>query len=131
MKVLKVFGNFFSYIWWIIFLLSSLQSFITILTLIAGVKYVGRDCLFALITFSLSIGGFGYLFRKTLFKGNNFIKLILIVLVILFGVYVWPTPYKYMPSVDFYGQVTPFKIHRITGKGYIWRNGIWWEINKK
>lgn len=122
MKVLKVFGNFFSYIWWIIFLLSSLQSFITILTLIAGVKYVGRDCLFALITFSLSIGGFGYLFRKTLFKGNNFIKLILIILAVLFAIYVWPTPYRYIKINN-----NPARMHRITSKIEYYSGGKWYK----
>jgi len=45
---------------------------------------------------------------------NNIIKLILIVLVILFAIYVWPTPYKYMP---FEYCSRPLRIHRITGIG--------------
>jgi hypothetical protein len=56
------------------------------------------------------------------FEGNNFIKLILIVLVILFGIYVWPTPYKYMP----YRNGTPFRIYRITGRGELWIIGRGW-----
>lgn len=58
---------------------------------------------------------------------NNIIKLILIILVILFAVYVWPTPYRSMPN--YRGGGTPFRIHRITGTGEIWmRGGGWTEI---
>ena len=68
-------------------------------------------------------------------KGNNFIKIILIVLAILFGVYVWPTPYRNIssgypnPKKYYLGNDTkiPFRINRITGTGYIWINGIWRE----
>ena len=59
-----------------------------------------------------------------LFKGSNFIKLILIILVILLAIYVWPTPYRYMP--DYLGGKTPFRIHRITGTGEIWFRGTGW-----
>lgn len=57
---------------------------------------------------------------------NVFIKLILVILVILFAVYVWPTPYRNMPN--YRGGGTPFRIHRITGVGEIWRSGGWREI---
>ena len=57
---------------------------------------------------------------------NNIIKLILIILVLLFAVYVWPTPYRNMPY--YRGGSTPFRIHRITGTGEIWRGGGWKEI---
>ncbi len=33
-------------------------------------------------------------------KINNIIKLILIILVVLFAVNVWPTPYRNMPHLD-------------------------------
>lgn len=55
---------------------------------------------------------------------NNIIKLILVVLVILFAVYVWPTPYRYMPD-GISGRV-PFRIHRITGTGEAWFRGEGW-----
>lgn len=58
-------------------------------------------------------------------KINVFIKLILIVLVILFVTYVWPTPYRYMP--DYLGGLkVPFRIHRITGTGEVWFRGEGW-----
>ena len=65
-------------------------------------------------------------------KMNNIIKLILIVLVILFAIYVWPTPYKYIGSGYPYpedynirsGIKVPFRIHRITGKGEVWYPNI-------
>ena len=57
-------------------------------------------------------------------KINNIIKLILIVLVILFAIYVWPTPYRYMP--DYSGGKVPFRIHRITGTGEMWFRGTGW-----
>jgi hypothetical protein len=113
---------------WIIFILSLICSFMTIIDLISGVKYVGWDWLLVLIPFSLSICGFGYLFRKTLLKGNNIIKLILIILAILFAVYVWPTPYRNMPPLERYGSHIPFRIHRITGKGELWYNKGWTVI---
>jgi hypothetical protein len=53
-----------------------------------------------------------------------FIKLILILLVILFAVYVWPTPYRNMPP--FGGGHTPFRIHRITGIGELWYHSKGW-----
>ncbi|MBA7586727.1 hypothetical protein ES708_28732 [subsurface metagenome] len=55
---------------------------------------------------------------------NNIIKLILIVLVILFAVYVWPTPYRYMP--DYLSGRVPFRIHRITDIGEAWFQGTGW-----
>ena len=68
---------------------------------------------------------------------NNIIKIILTVLVILFVIYVWPTPYKYIGGgypyykkyrVDSSSKI-PFRIHRITGKGEVWSsNG--WEVAK-
>ncbi len=61
-----------------------------------------------------------------LFKGSNFIKLIIIVLVILFTIYVWPTPYRNMPN--YLGSKVPFRIHRITGTGEIWIRGGWEKI---
>jgi hypothetical protein len=80
-------------------------------------------------------------------EGNNIIKLILIVLVILFGVYVWPTPYRYISSgypgrqniitYDFlkegeipsqpYLKGNPFRINRITGIGEVWVEGKGWR----
>lgn len=57
---------------------------------------------------------------------NVFIKIILIVLVILFAVYVWPTPYRNMPN--YRGGSRPFRIHRITGTGETWTGGGWKEI---
>jgi len=121
---------------WIVFILSLIASSLTIIDLVNGINFVGWDLLFVIIPFSLSIGAFGYLFRKILFKGNNIIKIILIVLVILFGVYVWPTPYRYISGGYPYGYrfnlrdaKIPFKINRITGTGYIWRNGRWMETN--
>jgi hypothetical protein len=62
---------------------------------------------------------------------NIFIKIILIILVILFAVYVWPTPYRNMPSIDRYWVESspftnvPFRIHRITGIGEVWYKGEW------
>jgi len=55
---------------------------------------------------------------------NNIIKIILTVLVILFAIYVWPTPYRYMP--DYLGGTVPFRIHRITGTGEAWFGGEGW-----
>ena len=60
-------------------------------------------------------------------KINNIIKLILIILVVLFAVYVWPTPYKNMP---YYGGKIPFRIHRITGKGELWYERTGWSETK-
>jgi hypothetical protein len=57
---------------------------------------------------------------------NNVIKLIVIVLVILFAIYVWPTPYRYMPY--YRGTKFPFRIHRITGKGEYWISNNWIEV---
>ena len=57
---------------------------------------------------------------------KNNIKLILIVLLILFAIYVWPTPYRYMP--DYLGGKQPFRIHRITGTGEIWRWNTGWRV---
>lgn len=51
---------------------------------------------------------------------KNFVKLILIILAVLFAIYVWPTPYKYM-NIDG-GQ--PFRMHRITGKGELWFRSV-------
>ncbi len=76
----------------------------------------------------MSIGGFGYLFRKTLLKENNIIKLILIILTLLFAVYVWPTPYRNMNDIKYFGKNVPFRIHKITGVGEIWKGGGWVEI---
>ncbi|MBE3128415.1 MAG: hypothetical protein IMZ60_01920 [Actinobacteria bacterium] len=63
-------------------------------------------------------------------KINNFIKLILIIIVILFAIYVWPTPYKYIGSGYPFPQEynardsnIPFRIHRVTGRGEIWWYG--------
>jgi len=64
MKALKVFG-------WIIFILSLICSFVIINELISGGEYMGWNWLFVLISFSLLIGGFGYLFRKTSLKGDS------------------------------------------------------------
>jgi len=61
-----------------------------------------------------------------LLKINIFIKLILIVLMILFAIYVWPTPYRYMSNYS--GVNIPFRIHRITGTGEIWYSGRWEAI---
>jgi len=68
---------------------------------------------------------------------KNFVKLILIVFVILFAIYVWPTPYKYIGGgypyykkyfVDSSSKI-PFRIQRITGRGEVWTsNG--WEVAK-
>jgi len=116
----KVFG-------WIIFIISLICSFMIINDLILGVKYVGWSLLILLISFSLSIGGFIYFFRNFLFKENNFLKLILIVLVLLFAVYVWPTPYRYMPN---YHSHIPFRINRITGVGELWWGSRGWEKMK-
>lgn len=64
---------------------------------------------------------------------NNITKIILIVLVLLFAVYIWPTPYKYISSgypyhrgyfVDSSSKI-PFRINRITGKGEVWYRGGW------
>lgn len=60
-------------------------------------------------------------------KINNIIKLILIILVVLFAVYVWPTPYKNMP---YYGGKIPFRIQRITGKGELWYERTGWSETK-
>jgi hypothetical protein len=106
---------------WIVFILSLIASSLTIIDLVNGINFVEWDLLFVIIPFSLSIGGFGYLFRKILFKGNNIIKIILIVLVILFGVYVWPTPYKYMSKIS----DKPTRMHRITGKIELYYGGRW------
>ncbi len=57
-------------------------------------------------------------------KMNNIIKLILIILVVLFLVYVWPTPYRHMP--DYLGVKAPFRIHRITGIGEMWFRDTGW-----
>ena len=73
------------------------------------------------------MGGAKIMFVEWLFKGSNFIKLLLIILVILFAVYVWPTPYRNMP--DYLGKL-PFRIHRITGTGEIWTAGGWEEIRR-
>ena len=59
---------------------------------------------------------------------NVFIKLILIALVILFGVYVWPTPYRNMPP--YLGGHTPFRINRVTGIGETWYPSTGWEVIK-
>jgi len=56
---------------------------------------------------------------------NNIIKLLLIILVLLFAVYVWPKPYRNMPN--YRGGSIPFRIHRITGTGEIWRGEGWVE----
>jgi hypothetical protein len=62
-------------------------------------------------------------------KGNNFIKLILIVLVILFGIYVWPTPYRNMPPTSYISSNhRPFRIHRITGRGELWSPSLGWKV---
>jgi hypothetical protein len=70
-------------------------------------------------------------------KLNNFIKLILIVLVILFGIYVWPTPYMYisggLPGSDRQYNISKnqiFRINRITGKGEIWLKSTGWKVIK-
>lgn len=66
---------------------------------------------------------------------NNIIKIILIVLVLLFVVYIWPTPYRYISGgypwykkyrVDSSSKI-PFRINRITGKGEVWYRGGWEE----
>jgi len=61
MKALKVFG-------WIIFILFLVCSFMIIIELISGEEYMSWDWLFVLISFSILIIEFGYLFRKTLLK---------------------------------------------------------------
>jgi hypothetical protein len=66
---------------------------------------------------------FGDLKIPKLFKGNNIIKLILIILVILFGVYIWPTPYRYMSI----GNNIPFRMNRITGIGEVWEGSEGWK----
>ena len=64
------------------------------------------------------------LINKKVSKMNNIIKIILIILVILLAIYVWPTPYMYMP--DYLGGKVPFRIHRITGTGEIWFRDTGW-----
>lgn len=61
---------------------------------------------------------------------NNIIKLILIILVVLFAVYIWPTPYRYMPPYTSRFGSLPFRIHRITGTGEVWSNIGWTKIPK-
>lgn len=65
---------------------------------------------------------------------NVFIKLILIVLVILFAVYVWPTPYRNISSGYPYPREynagdshIPFRINRVTGIGEIWFRYVGWR----
>ena len=58
---------------------------------------------------------------------NNIIKIILTIFAILFAIYVWPTPYKYMPSSY---SSRPLRIHRITGIGETWRWDTGWRVMK-
>ena len=58
---------------------------------------------------------------------NNIIKIILTILVILFAIYVWPTPYRYMPSTY---SSQPLRIHRITGIGEYWNRNTGWRVIK-
>ena len=49
------------------------------------------------------------------------VKLIITVLVILFAIYVWPTPYRY----GLFYKEYPLRIHRITGEVERWTPGGW------
>ena len=113
-------------VFWIVFIISLIVSFGTIIDLILydnfWVRYVGWELALVLVAFNFSIVGFGYLFRKTLFKGNNFIKLILIILAVLFAIYVWPTPYRYIKINN-----NPARMHRITSKIEYYSRGKWYK----
>jgi hypothetical protein len=73
---------------WIVFILSLITSSFTIIDLVNGIEYVGWEWLITIISFSLSIAGFAYLFKGKWFNKINqkqkIILAIFIPIIILF-----------------------------------------------
>ena len=61
---------------------------------------------------------------------KNTLIFIIIIFVILFAYYVWPTPYIYM-STTWKGNTYPTRVNRITDETEICIFGIWQSTGKK
>jgi glucan phosphoethanolaminetransferase (alkaline phosphatase superfamily) len=91
---------------------------------VVGMAFLSTSVLFIIYWSLLAVGRWLIKLKKEgkIMKAFNVsIKLILIILVILFGVYVWPTPYKYMFPIN----SRPVRMHRITGIVERYYSGRW------